>query len=90
MMFTIISMVNGQSTSVFADGEAKRVYDLLNGLECIVNSNCPALADFTPASACDSAQAISDVMKPVYSLTCKSTTLFSIDSILTDNNIVAR
>jgi hypothetical protein len=46
-------MVNAQSTSVFAPGEAQRVYDLLDGLGCIGNSYCSNLGDFTPTTACD-------------------------------------
>jgi hypothetical protein len=51
-MFTIVANVCAQSTSVFADGEAQRVYDLLYGLGCIGNSNCQ-LDDFTPTTVCD-------------------------------------
>jgi hypothetical protein len=52
-MFAAVSNVSGQSTSVFADGEAQRVYDLLDGLGCIGNANCWRLGDFTPNSSCD-------------------------------------
>jgi hypothetical protein len=46
-------MVNAQSTSVFAAGEAQRVYDLLDGLGCIGNVNCTLLGDFTPTTSCE-------------------------------------
>jgi hypothetical protein len=46
-------MVNAQSMSVFAPGEGQRVYDLLDGLGCIGNSDCTTLGDFTPTTACD-------------------------------------
>jgi hypothetical protein len=46
-------MVNAQSTSAFAAGEAQRVYDLLDGLGCIGNVDCAALGDFTPTTACN-------------------------------------
>jgi hypothetical protein len=52
-IFTIVANVSGQSTSVFADGEAQRVYDLLDGLGCIGSRACPRLNDFTPTTACD-------------------------------------
>jgi hypothetical protein len=52
-MFAIVANVCAQSTSEFADGEAQRVYDLLDGLGCIGNENCTRLGDFTPTTACD-------------------------------------
>jgi hypothetical protein len=52
-MFAIVANVSAQSTSVFADGEAQRVYDLLDGLGCIGNSNCARFDEFTPTTACN-------------------------------------
>jgi hypothetical protein len=68
VVFTIVTNVSAQSASVFAAGEAQRVYDLLDGLGCIGNSNCSALGDFTPTTACD--------YKPDY-LTCNRAGLLS-------------
>jgi hypothetical protein len=53
VVFAIVVNVTGQSTSEFANGEGQRVYDLLDGLGCIGNSNCTDLGDFMPATACD-------------------------------------
>jgi hypothetical protein len=56
VLSTIVSVVNGQTwtgtSNGFASGEAQRLYDLLDGLGCIGNSNC-VLGDFTPTSACN-------------------------------------
>jgi hypothetical protein len=53
VVFSIIANVSAQSNSTFAPGEGQRVYDLLDGLGCIGNSNCDDLGDFTPTTACD-------------------------------------
>jgi hypothetical protein len=53
-MFALTLPVNAQSTSSFAQGEAQRVYNLLNGLGCIGNGMCAPLSNFTLSSACDS------------------------------------
>jgi hypothetical protein len=68
VVFAIVANVSAQSTSEFADGEGQRVYDLLDGLGCIGNSNCTELGEFTPTTACD--------YKPT-SLRCNDTGLLS-------------
>jgi hypothetical protein len=52
VILSLISVVNAQSTSQFATGEAQRVFDLLVGLGCIRNRMC-VLHDFMPTTACN-------------------------------------
>jgi hypothetical protein len=50
---TILAIVDAQSTSEFAAGEAQRVYDLLADLGCLGNPSCFELSDFQTTSRCD-------------------------------------
>jgi hypothetical protein len=53
MYSVVLAFVNAQSFSMFADGEGQRVYDLLDGLGCIGNTDCINLGSFTPTTACN-------------------------------------
>jgi hypothetical protein len=52
VLSSVVKVANAQSSSTFANGEGQRVFDLLDGLGCIGNRNCP-LHDFVPSHACN-------------------------------------
>jgi hypothetical protein len=52
IVYPIVSMVEAQTKFQFASGEGQRVYDLLDGLGCIGNSQCTLFGDFKPTTAC--------------------------------------
>jgi hypothetical protein len=46
---SLLSVVRAQS---FREGEAQRLYDVLDGLGCFESDKCE-LSDFKPTTACD-------------------------------------
>jgi hypothetical protein len=52
-MISIFSFALAQDENEFADGEGKRLFELLTGMDCIGNSKCVPFNNFTADTACD-------------------------------------